>query len=343
MTRHLRPRRENGSTTTARRENARRLEAIAIGLALLFQGMEGKNGGGTLLAPSIGARSLTFPWALVVAAVAMVASPLLFGTHVAETIARSLVVFPRAETETALVGALSGTIASVVLATWRKVPTSMSVAIVGGLVGSALAIHSTIHPLGVIRVLLGIVLALVAGFVLGDIAFRLWTRLGRRLDRERGERLMRLQVVVLALQGLAYGANDAEKTLGLLAWILAASPLAAQHIGLPIILLSGAAWIVGTLIGGVELAASVGYRVFRMRSLHAISVQSAASITVIVAALLGNPVSSTQTINSSLLGVGAADRPRAVRWLVVRDMAVALAVAGPLAAALAFVATRLLI
>lgn len=320
-----------------------RLEAIALGLALLFQGMEGMNGGGTLLAPSIGARSLTFPWALAVASVAIVVSPLLFGTHVAETITRSLVMFPKADTETALTGALSGTIVSVILATWRKVPTSMSVAIVGGLVGSALAIQSPIHVLGVARVLLGIVLALVAGFALGDVAFRAWKALGSRLDRETGERVMHLQIVALVLQGLAYGANDAEKTLGLLAWILAASPAAASHIGLPIILVSSAAWIVGTLIGGVQLAASVGYRVFRMRSLHALSVQSAASVTVIAAALLGNPVSTTQTINSSLLGVGAADRPRAVRWLVVRDMAVALAIAGPLAAILGFIATRLLV
>jgi PiT family inorganic phosphate transporter len=316
---------------------------IALGLALLFQGMEGMNGGGTLLAPSIGARSLTFPWALAVAALAMVASPLIFGTHVAETITSSMVTFPKSETETALTGALSGAIVSVIVATWRKVPTSMSVAIVGGLVGSALAIHSPIHLLGVARVLFGIVLALVAGFVLGDLAFRAWRSLGRRFDRKGGERLMRLQSMALALQGFAYGANDAEKTMGLLAWILSASPLAASHIGLPIILVSSAAWIIGTLIGGVELAASMGYRVFRMRALHALAVQSAASLTVIAAAVLGNPGSSTQTINSSLLGVGAADRPRAVRWLVTRDMAVALAIAGPLAAIFSFVATKLLV
>ena len=154
---------------------------------------------------------------------------------------------------------------------------------------------------------------------------------------------MRLQSMALALQGFAYGANDAEKTMGLLAWILSASPLAASHIGLPIILVSSAAWIIGTLIGGVELAASMGYRVFRMRALHALAVQSAASLTVIAAAILGNPVSSTQTINSSLLGVGAADRPRAVRWLVTRDMAIALAITGPLAATFSFVATKLLV
>ncbi len=316
---------------------------IAFGLALLFQGMAGMNDGGNLVAPSVGARSMTFPWALAVAAVAMVAGPLVFGTHVAATIARSLVTFPRATTETGLTGALSGTIASVVLATWRRVPTSMSVALVGGLVGSALALGSVVHFLAVARVLLGLVLALVVGFILGDLSFRLWKRLGERLDRDRGERLMRLQVGALFLQGLAYGSNDAEKALGLLVWILAVSPAAADRVPLPILLLSSAVWIVGTLIGGVRLAASVGYRVFRMRSLHAIAVQSSASITVIAAALGGNPVSTTQTIDSSLLGVGAADRPRAVRWLVVRDMLQALVVAGPLAAALSFVATRLLI
>jgi len=319
------------------------LEAIAFGLALLFQGMAGMNDGGNLVAPAIGARSMTFPWALAVAAVAMVLGPIVFGTHVAATIARSLVAFPAAQTEMALIGALSGTIASVILATWRKVPTSMSVALVGGLVGSALALGSPVHFLAVARVMAGLVLALAVGFGLGDLSFRLWKRLGERLDRSRGERLMRLQVAALFLQGLAYGSNDAEKALGLLVWILAVQPAAASHVSLPIILLSGLAWVLGTLVGGVRLAASVGYRVFRMRSLHAIAVQTSASVTVIAAALVGNPVSTTQTIDSSLLGVGAADRPRAVRWLVVRDMLEALVVAGPIAAALAFVATRLLV
>lgn len=319
------------------------MQAIAVGLALLFQAIAGMNDGGNLVAPSVGARSLTFPWALAVAVVALMLGPALFGIHVAVTVVRSLVAFPAGRAELGLVGALSGTIASVALATWRRVPTSMSVATVGGLVGSAWALGGAVAYGAVVRVLLGLVLALLVGFAFGDVAFRAWRGIGLHLDRERGERLMRLQVAALALQGLAYGANDAEKALGIMAWVIVGAPRVEGHIGWTLIVLSTAAWVVGTLAGGVRLAASVGYRVFRLRPLHALAVQSAASVTVVAAALAGNPVSTTQTIDSALMGVGAADRPRAVRWLVVRDMATALVLAGPLAAALAFAATRLLL
>ncbi len=319
------------------------MRTLAIGLVLVMQAWTGVNDGGNLVAPAVGARTVPALGALVLLVATVAAGPFLIGTRVAATITGAVVALPQAHLEAALAGAMAGAAASVMAAYWRRLPTSVSVAVVGGLVGSALAVGASVHWAGVARILAGLLLAIVAGLALGGAAYRGLVRVATRLTHQGGNRLVRLQPLALALQGVAYGANDAEKGLGLLAWAATARAGAAAHVDPAMVLVVTAAWVVGILLGGGRLAASVGTRVFRVKPLHALTVQGAAGVTVAAASLLGLPVSSTQAVDSALLGVGSVDRPRQVHWRVARDMAMALGATGPAAAAMAFVATRLLV
>jgi PiT family inorganic phosphate transporter len=319
------------------------MRTIAFGLVLLMQLWAGANDGGNLVATAIGARTVRIVVAFVILFGTVLLGPVLLGTSVAHTIVHSVVVLPPRDVPVGLAGAMSGAIASVLAAYSRRVPTSLSLAVVGGLIGGALALpHAAVQWGGVVRVVLGLLLALAAGFALGLVAYRLLARLGASLSRTTGNHLVGLQPYALALQGLAYGANDSEKALGLLVWVVSGRAT-ATHVPALYIGLSGVTWIVGTLVAGSRVAASVGLRVFRMRPLHALAVQGSAGLTVTAASLLGLPVSTTQTIDAALMGVGASDQPRRVHWRVVQDMAVALGTTAPLAAVLAFVATRLIL
>jgi PiT family inorganic phosphate transporter len=323
------------------------MRAIAVGLVLLMQAWAGANDGGNLAAPALGARALSLVAAFTLMCAGAVVGPLVLGTGVADTIVHAVVALPTGAVEIGVVGAMTGASASVLLAYAQRVPTSLSLAVVGGLVGSALAVGAPVHWGGVARVAAGLVAALVLGVALGTGAYLAARRLGRGLSRAAGNRLLVLESPALVVAALAYGANDAEKALGLLAWTLAPTALgrAGGHglrVAIALVLASGAAWTAGALLGGGRVAASVGARVFRVRPLHALSAQAAAAVTVLGAALAGAPVSTTQTLDAALVGVAAGDGVRRVHWLMVRDMAVALGTAAPVAATLAFVATRLI-
>ncbi|MCL6593863.1 MAG: inorganic phosphate transporter, partial [Alicyclobacillus sp.] len=134
---------------------------------------------------------------------------------------------------------------------------------------------------------------------------------------------------------LCYGANDAEKSVGLLAslWaVLRHTPFAVRPL---MVMLPALAFTAGLLGGGWRVARTVGFHIFRARPVHAFTTQWAAAAVILGAAALGGPVSSTQTLDSALVGVGTAARSRQVHWPVVRRMAWVWVVTLPLSFVLA--------
>ena len=279
-------------------------------LVLCFNLLAGFNDGGNLLATLLPTRLrpvLLWLWLAVIIS----AGPLLLGTHVADTITRRIVL-PQTlghVFEPALIASL----AVVLVSWWQRVPTSMSLALIGAMAGAGAAAGLPVVWSGAVRALVGFILTVALGGLLWLLAARSGMALLRRL--RRGLAVSLLLFLTAALEGVAYGGNDLEKAIGLL-----------HFRGLrweDAILLSVLSFAAGSVIGSWRIARTVGSQILRLRPPEALYTQMATGVSVVLAALTGIPVSTSQTVDASLLGVGSAENPRHVGWGVVRRMAAA--------------------
>jgi PiT family inorganic phosphate transporter len=306
-----------------------------IVLAVAYTAITGATDGGNLIAAAAASRTIPVPRAVVIIAVGVLAGPLLFGTAVASTIGTGIADYARLGP--LLLGAgIVGAIGAQTVAFLARVPTSGSVALVGAMVGSLWAGPGlgVVHWRGVASPL--------AGFAAGALVYAMLIVLLMPLSRMAGERVMRLQYLGIALQALGYGANDAEKTVGLLA---AAAVVAggASSFAIPFwaIALTALAFAAGMALGGLRIAKTVGNRLFSIRPQHALAFQFAAAATVLGAAAFGGPVSTTQTTASAIIGVGASDNRRALHWRTAAKIIVSWFLTAPIAFGAGAAATAL--
>ena len=299
------------------------LEAVApLVAACLFGLISGFNDGGNLLASFTSGRVITPPIAAALLLVSL-AGPLVLGTAVARTIGTNVIDLS-GQGELGYVLIVVSPL-SVVLMSWRfGIPTSMTLALVGGMLGWVLASggHSVVHWAGVARVLIGMPISVLGGGALALVVYRTIRRfLGTRAHAAL-LKLARLQLLTAAVQAFAYGANDMEKSVGLIAVGLS---LANHHqqvafsSPVPIIGAFGFFYI-GALVGGWRVASRIGFGVLKVRPVQALAQQLASGSVVAALAVAGAPVSMTQTIDGGLVGVGAALRASSVRWGIVREM-----------------------
>ena len=255
-------------------------------------------------------------WLIVAAAFA---GPFVFGTAVATTLGSGVADYGRVG-PALLLAAVLAALVTVLLAYAARVPTSLSLALVSAMVGSLVfGSAGAIHWSGAIKVAVSTSGSALVGFAIGAGAFALLRFLLRPVTRRTGDRLMNLQYASVALLALGYGANDAEKMAGMMAAASALSSGAhAFNIPLWALAASTGAFAVGMAFGGMRVARTTGGKLFTIRPEHALAFQSAAGLTVVTAALLGGPLSTTETTASAIIGVGAVARPRRVHWLAVR-------------------------
>ena len=299
------------------------LEAIApLVAASMFGLVSGFNDGGNLMASFTSGRVIT-PRAAAVLLLVSLAGPLALGTAVAHTVGTNVIDL-RAQGELSYVLITLSPLCVVLLSLSFGIPTSMTLALVGAMLGWVLVGggQSAIHWAGVARILLGVPLSVLGGGALALIVYGTIRRfLGNRPNASLLD-IARFQFVTAAFQAFAYGANDMEKTVGLIAVGMSFSNHAqavAFSSAAPII---GAfvSFYLGALIGGSRVAGRVGLGVLKVRPMQALSQQLASGGVVAVLAVAGAPVSMTQTIDGGLVGVGAALRASSVRWGIVREM-----------------------
>jgi inorganic phosphate transporter, PiT family len=291
-----------------------------VGVACLYGLTSGFNDGGSLLASFTSGRVIS-PRAAMVLLSLVVLGPPLVGTQVARTIGFSIIDLPgQGATGYVLIVAVS---IAVALGSWvLRVPTSVTLSLAGAMVGWALAgPHPVVHPSGVARVALGMPVSVVLGITVSALLYRGIRRLLAPVPYATALRLARFQYVTAAVQALAYGSNDMEKTIGLVAVADLLAGGRESVSGWTPTLLAFTSFMLGALLGGWSLARRVGFGVFRVRPVEAMSEQLGAGLTVTGLSLAGAPVSTTQTVNSALVGVGIGVRAAAVRWRVVREMA----------------------
>ncbi len=318
---------------------------LAIAFSIAFAFTNGFHDAANAIATLVATRGARPGQAITLSAVFNMLGALLVGTAVADTIAGIVTVSP--DEAIAVIG--SGVLAATVwnLITWSKgLPSSSAHALVGGLVGAALAEAGTgavnwgglegLKPVGVLGVLVVLAVSPVlgVGFGFGFGRFNVWAL--RRATKNVKRPIRSAEWAMSAALSFGHGANDAQKAMGVIAALLLASGhIDSLTVPLWVKLTCGAALTLGTALGGWRIVRTIGRRIFRLAAIDGFSSQSASTAVILPATYLGGPVSTTQVVASSVVGVGGGRRRWGhVRWSVVRSIAFAWLLTLPASAAL---------
>jgi len=313
-----------------------------VGLALLFDFINGAHDAANAIATVVSTRVLSPQRAVVLAAFFNFIAFLFFGLHVAQTLGKGIVSADAVDAWV-IFGALAGAIAWNVLTWWAGIPSSSSHALIGGLVGAALAKVglSAIVWQGLGKALLGIVLSPTVGFLIALLLVGVFTWAVIKATPFAADRTFRvLQVATASLYSLGHGGNDAQKTMGIIAVLLYSQGMLGEtfHVPFWVVIACQAAMGLGTLAGGWRIVHTMGSKITRLTPMQGCAAETGGAITLFMATHLGVPVSTTHTITGAIVGVGAARRTRAVRWSVAGNILVAWVVTIPASALVAALA-----
>ncbi len=325
------------------------LVILVVALALGFDYTNGFHDAANAIATSVSTRALTPRIALIMAAVMNFVGAML-GTTVAETIATSIVDLTDASNHSALlviVCALVGAIVWNLITWWFGLPSSSTHALIGGLVGAGLAASLGVYWSSVYaKVVVPMVLSPVLGFTLAFFLMVgvLW--LLRNRPPTRTMRRFRLaQTVSAAAMALGHGLQDAQKTMGGIYLALLTVGWADKDAGIPlwVKVAAAAAISAGTYAGGWRIMRTLGRKIIEVDPARGFVAESV-SATVLYGMAMGlhAPVSTTHTVTSAIMGVGATKRASAVRWGVAKNIATAWVLTIPAAAFVAALFTLLL-
>lgn len=303
--------------------------ALAIAFSIAFALTNGFHDAANAIATLVATRGARPGQAVALAAVFNMLGALLVGSAVADTIA-GIVTVEASET-VAVIGA--GVLAATAwnLLTWQRgLPSSSAHALVGGLAGSALAAAGAgavnwgglegIKPVGVLGVLIALAVSPVVGLAFGYLFARLNTWALTRATRRVGSPIRGAEWAMSAALSFGHGANDAQKSMGAVAaLLLATGHLSHLTVPLWVKLACGAALTLGTAMGGWRIIRTIGRQIFRLAPIDGFASQSASTAVVLPASYIGAPISTTQVVASTVVGVGGGRRRwHHVRWLVVR-------------------------
>lgn len=296
--------------------------AVILFLALIYGYLHGTSASASVVATIISSRAIGPRKAIVLAAVATSLGPFLLGTAVANTIGQELISTP-ASTAHVVVAGLTGAIFWTAFTLWLKIPSSVSQALIGGLVGAALAGFGAqaILTQGLQKALTGLFISPILGLVMGFIFVRLSYQVCRAASPHVNTWFNRGQVFVSVFMALSLGANDGQKIIGILTLGLVSTGfLHSFSISIWVTIISAAMIGIGTLLGGWRLIHTLGGKFYKIRPVHGFSAQLASGAIILSLALVGGPVSGSQVVTSAIVGAGSADRLQKVRWGVFQQI-----------------------
>lgn len=309
---------------------------LIIILALIFDFYNGMNDAANSIATVVSTRVLSPFQAVLWAAFFNFAAAFLFGVHVANTIGKGIV-------DVAIVDNLvifSGLIGAILLtatATHYGLPISVSHSIIGGFGGAAVAKAGlgSIIVSGYTKVLVFIFVAPILAFAVAILFSIITLWIVRFKSPYKVDKYFRkLQLVSAALYSLSHGANDAQKTMGIIALVLFTNGLLGDTFYVPfgVMILSYTVISFGTLIGGWKVIRTLGMRVTKLTPFGGFSAETSSGLTISLASILGIPVSTTHTITGAIIGVGSIRSISAVRWGVAKNILWAWVLTIPLSA-----------
>ena len=326
------------------------LAIITVVIVLLFDYTNGFHDAANIVATVIASRAMTPVQAVVIVGVFEFLGPLLGGTAVANTIGK-FVTLDGVLPTLSLAILVCGLIGAIVwnLATWYfGIPSSSSHALVGGLAGAVVVSVGSDHVVwgvselfhghvtGIVKVLAALLLSPMIGFGAGFLIKRLLSALLTRATPAVNRRLRGAQFFTAAGLAFSHGANDAQKSMGILTLaLLLGGFIPSFEVPFWVMLACATAITLGILSGGWRIVRTLGFSIFRVRPIHALSSQLTSALVILSASAIGAPVSTTHVVATSIMGIGAADNPRAVRWKKAKDIGVTWVVTIPGAALVA--------
>jgi PiT family inorganic phosphate transporter len=314
------------------------LVILIVVVALIFDYINGFHDAANSIATVVSTRVLSPGQAVIWAAFFNFAAAFVFGTAVAKTVGSGMIDITIVTSSVILAGLIGAIIWDLI--TWfYGLPTSSSHALIGAYAGAAIAKagQAALIPAGWTKILIFIVLAPLIGFGLGFIFMAVIFWLFRGFAPSRVDRHFRkLQLVSAAAYSLGHGANDAQKTMGIIAGALFTGGYIREFdIPLWVELAAYSAIALGTLSGGWRIIHTMGSKITRLQPVGGFAAETAGAVSIFTATAMGVPVSTTHTITGAIIGVGSTRRLSAVRWGVAGQIVWAWLLTIPASAAIA--------
>lgn len=300
------------------------LVIFTIGLALLFDFLNGFHDAANAIAAMVSTRLMKPQYAVLWAAFFNFVAFLFFGVHVANTIGTGL-VDPHIITNHVILTALLGAIFWNIFTWYYGLPSSSSHALIGGLIGASIT-HAGLSILkwnGILKVLAAIVISPLLGMFMGITFIIITSRIFFYTTPNKVEGWFhKLQYLSSAFISLGHGSNDAQKTMGIIAILLYSSNLLGDHFYVPfwVVVLCNFVIALGTVFGGWRIVKTMGMRITKLKPVSGFCSDTASAFTLAIATMLGVPVSTTHTVTGAIIGVGSINGFSAVRWGVAKNI-----------------------
>ena len=301
------------------------LVIAVIIFALIFDFLNGIHDSSNIVATMISSRALSPRAALSMTALAEFLGPFIFGVAVANTIGNEVVVSQAITIHVLLAAQVSAILWNLV--TWYMgFPSSSSHAMIGGFIGAVVmgASWQAIRISGLYKILIALFASPIIGFIFGFVLLRGVFLLAWNATPRINSFFKRSQVITALALALSHGANDAQKTMGIITLALVIGGY-LNRFAVPawVIFICATMIALGTALGGWKLIRTLGGKFYRIRPVDGLAAQLTSAVVILGASLVGGPVSTTQVVSSGIMGAGAAERMNKVRWGVAQEIATA--------------------
>jgi PiT family inorganic phosphate transporter len=305
-------------------------------IALIFDLLNGMNDAANSIATIVSTKVLKPRQAVLLAASFNFAALFVFELKVANTIGKGVVNPDIVTLPMVAIGLFSAGL-WLWLTTFLGLPISASHSLVGGLIGPALVKGgiSALNLSGIIKIILFIFLSPLLGFVLGLLLMFISYWIIRNKTPYKVDSIFRkLQLLSASLFSLSHGGNDAQKTMGIIAIALYSGGLLGAKFYVPywVAIASYLTIAIGTYLGGWKVIETMGHKVTKLKPISGFSAETSASLSIILASVLGVPISTTHTIAGSIMGVGSIQRVSAVKWGIASKIFIAWVITIPFTA-----------
>ncbi len=308
---------------------------FGIVLVLFYDFTNGFHDAADMIATAIASRAMTPVIAIVIVSAFTFLGPFIGGLAVADTIGGFVKIgnIDKNIAQSVVFSAIMAAI-SYNLITWKLgLPTSSSNSLTSGLVGAALYSLGSNHVNwgvdalyqgridGFMKIVIGILFSPLAGFIVGFVLIKLFLVIFKRLSIKSKKIFIITQYVTVSWLAFSHGTNDAQKGMGIIGMLLLASGVYSQFTVPDWVILSCASAItLGTMFGGWSIIKTVGFRIYKVKIYHSVADQIGAAAVILGSSLIGAPTSTTQVVTTTLMGVGAGEHPKHVRWGVAKNI-----------------------
>ena len=309
-------------------------------LAVLFDYINGFHDTANAIATSVSTRAITPRHAIMMAAVLNFAGAMV-STGVAKTIGGDLVLNPAQISLEVIVAALIGSIIWNIATWYYRIPSSSSHSLIGGVIG---AVCISVGPAaldmgGIEKIILSLILSPVIALATGYFVMIAILWIVRKYSPIALNRQFRkMQLVSASLMAFSHGSNDAQKAMGIIALaLLSGGYIETMEIPVWVKIACATSMALGTSAGGWRIISTMGTKIFKMESINGFGADLNSSIVIFTATFLHLPVSTTHVVSGSIMGIGSAERVRAVHWGVARSMLLAWVITIPISACISAV------